>query len=241
MGMEALIRWSHPQHGLLGPDKFLDFIEPLGLADPVAACVIDHALRQCATWLRAGLNVPVAVNLWPKNLLDPTLPDTVVALLAHHQVPGSMLQLEVTEDTLLLDADRAVAVMYRIRATGVEFALDDFGMGYSSLSNLKLLPVNELKIDRSFVQAMLTTPADEVIVRSTVELAHGLGLRAVCEGVEDDATWQRVRELGCEIAQGMLLSRPMPAAEVAGWLARRAAFSLLEDPRPRAAKPTPAT
>ncbi|MDP9376611.1 MAG: EAL domain-containing protein [Actinomycetota bacterium] len=180
--MEALIRWSHPQHGLLGPDKFLDFIEPLGLADAVAAYVIDHALRQCATWLRAGLNVPVAVNPWPKNLLDPTLPDTVVALLAHHQVPGSMLQLEVTEDTLLLDADRAVAVMYRIRATGVEFALDDFGTGYSSLSNLMLLPVNELKIDRSFVQAMLTTPADEVIVRSTVELAQWTGFACCLRG-----------------------------------------------------------
>lgn len=225
---EVLVRWAHPELGLLGPHMFLDLVEQLGLADDLAAYVIDAALRQCATWQTAGLHVAVAVNLSATNLHDASLPDTVVDLLGRHGVPASMLQLEVTEDTLLLDADRAVGVMQRIRATGVQFALDDFGMGYSSLANLKLLPVEELKIDRSFVQGLIEDPANEVIVRSAIDLAHGLGLRMVCEGVESEAIWQRVRAMGCDVAQGYHVSRPLPADELAAWLRQRSALRLLE-------------
>jgi diguanylate cyclase len=231
-GAEALVRWEHPTQGLLAPARFLPFAEQLGLMGALTRVVLERAVEQCAAWRAAGLDIPVAVNLSAASLLDRALPASVAAALESVALPASLLRLEITEGTLMVDPERAVAMIDELRGLGVGFALDDFGTGYSSLAHLKRLPVDELKIDRSFVLRMLEDDDDAIIVRSTIDLARNLGLRTVAEGVESAETWDRLAGFGCQIAQGYFLSRPVPADELTAWMSERlAAGRMLEHVR----------
>jgi diguanylate cyclase (GGDEF)-like protein len=216
---EALVRWTHPRHGLLGPDQFVPIAEQTGLVRPLARWVLEAALRQCNRWRQEGLDLAVAVNLSMRNLHDPEVVDTIRQLLARWGIPPARLVIEITESSLMADATRALDVLGRLRAMGVGISIDDFGTGYSSLAYLKRLPVHELKIDKSFVANLAHDDNDAAIVRSTVGLAHDLGLTVVAEGVEDQATWDLLEKLGCDVAQGYFLSHPLPAAELGEWLA----------------------
>ncbi len=218
VGVEALVRWSHPSRGLVGPDEFIPLAQKTGVIVPLTFFVLNEALRQCRTWQLEGLNLRVGVNLSARNLLDVNLPDTVGELLAKWEVPPSHLELEITESTILADPIRAMHVLSRLSGMGVRLAIDDFGTGYSSLAYLKRLPVDELKIDKSFVQGMEADENDAVIVRSTIDLGRNLGLRVVAEGVETTEAWRQLAALGCDVAQGYYLSRPVPAAELVAWL-----------------------
>ncbi len=210
--VEALVRWRHPQHGLMPPDEFIPLAERTGLIQALTHWVLDEALRQSAEWGRAGRDIGVCVNLSPRVLLDPQIPDTFAGLLAAHRIAPSRLVLEITEGAIMADRDRALEILTRLHGFGVRLSIDDFGTGYSSLAYLKRLPVEELKIDQSFVMAMLEDANDAVIVRATIELAHNLGLRVVAEGVRSRALWERLRELGCDAAQGEYVGDPLEAA-----------------------------
>jgi EAL domain-containing protein (putative c-di-GMP-specific phosphodiesterase class I) len=216
--VEALVRWTHPRRGLLGPDQFVPIAEQTGLIRPLARWVLEAALRQCNRWRTDGIDLAVAVNLSMRNLHDAEIVDMIGRSLARWGVPPARLIVEITESSLMADAARALEVLGRLRAMGVGISIDDFGTGYSSLAYLKRLPVDELKIDRSFVAHMVHDESDAAIVRSTVGLAHELGLSVVAEGVEDQATWEFLSGLGCDVAQGYFISRPMPAAAIGGWL-----------------------
>ncbi|HEX6676128.1 MAG TPA: EAL domain-containing protein [Actinomycetes bacterium] len=217
-GVEALVRWQHPDHGLLSPAEFIPLAERTGLIHPLTRWVLDAALRQATRWHRSGLHLSVAVNVSTRCLLDQTFPDQVAERLAAWQVPPARLVLEVTESAVMADPVRALEVLARLDALGVGLAVDDFGTGYSSMAYLKELPVDELKIDRSFVSQMAASPSDAVIVRSTIDLGHNLGLRVVAEGVETQEAWEELAALGCDTAQGYLLSRPVPASDLEHWL-----------------------
>jgi diguanylate cyclase (GGDEF)-like protein/PAS domain S-box-containing protein len=219
LGVEALVRWQHPEHGLLGPGEFVPLAETTGLIRPLTAHVLHAALRQCRAWQDAGRELSVAVNLSTRCLLDLTLPDQITALLEDSGVAPQRLVLEITESAIMTDPTRALEILNRLHVLGVQLAIDDFGTGYSSMAYLKSLPVDELKVDRSFVTHLRDNQSDAVIVRSTVDLGHNLGLRVVAEGVEDQATWQELATLGCDSVQGYYLARPMSAAELVAWLA----------------------
>jgi EAL domain-containing protein (putative c-di-GMP-specific phosphodiesterase class I) len=212
--VEALVRWQHPERGLLGPAEFVPLAEHTGLIRDLTRYVLDESLAQCRRWQDDGFDVAVAVNITGRDLLDLQLPSQVGDLLAKWEVEPSRLELEITENTVLTDPERAARILRRLSTLGVRIAIDDFGSGNSSLGNLRRLPVSVLKIDKSFVMNMLENTDDAVIVRSTVDLGHNLGLRVVAEGVETGEAWERLRDLGCDIAQGFFLSRPMPPAEV---------------------------
>jgi diguanylate cyclase (GGDEF)-like protein len=222
-GVEALVRWEHPERGMIPPDEFIPAAQKTGVIGPLTMFVLDEALRQCRTWTLQGLELCVAVNLSTRNLLDVHLPDTVGDLLTRWEVPARLLELEITESTILADPVRAMQILSRLDEMGIRLAIDDFGTGYSSLAYLKRLPVDELKIDKSFILGMEESENDEVIVRSTIDLGRNLGLRVVAEGVETATAWNRLASLGCDIAQGYYLSRPVPAAELTTWLRQRAA------------------
>ena len=222
IGVEALVRWEHPERGLLGPHEFLGLAERTGLIGDITRWVLDAAVRQCAAWRRAGIELPVAVNLAAANIVDTTLPEAVAHILQRWEVPGRLLECEISEDTVMGDPRRAGDVLERLRELGVRLSLDDFGTGHSSLSYLKRLPLDEVKIDRSFVIGMADDPSDAAIVRSTIDLARHLGLEVVAEGVETTEVLDVLAALQCDVAQGFLLSRPLPAAEFDGWLAARA-------------------
>jgi diguanylate cyclase (GGDEF)-like protein len=215
-GVEALVRWPHPEFGLLMPDAFLPLAEERGLMRSLTALVVDLALEQCRRWLDEGRRLPVAVNLAPRDLTTETL-RLVTDRLAAWDVPGELLCLELTEHSLATDQVRATEVLSRLADLGVTLAVDDFGTGYSSLAFLRHFPIHTLKIDRAFVANMTLSPTDEAIVRSTVELAHTLGLSVVAEGVEDAATLDHLVAMGCESAQGFFFSRPVPAAAAWAW------------------------
>jgi EAL domain-containing protein (putative c-di-GMP-specific phosphodiesterase class I) len=188
---------------------------------PLTLYVLDEALRQVRLWDDDGLELAVAVNLGTRNLIDVGFPDDVAGLLAKWRLGPERLELEITESTILEDPFRTKIVLDRLHAMGIRLSIDDFGTGYSSLAYLRQLPVSEIKIDRSFVLGMTRDRDDDVIVRSTIDLGRNLGLHVVAEGVETEETWQRLSELGCELVQGFLLSRPVPAAELAAWLRAR--------------------
>ncbi len=228
-GVEALVRWQHPRRGLVPPDQFIPLAEQTGLIGPLGRRVLEPALCQCREWQTMGLTVPVAVNLSMRELLDQELPNAIERLLATHDVDPSLLRMEITESTLMVDPSRARATLQRLCDLGVRLSVDDFGTGYSSLRYLQQLPVDELKIDRSFVKHMVTNDSDLTIVRSTVELAHGLGLQVVAEGVEDAATWRRLAGVACDQAQGYYISRPVPADALKDWLRRPASWDVGAD------------
>jgi diguanylate cyclase (GGDEF)-like protein len=244
VGVEALLRWQHPELGFVAPDEFIPIAERTGLIVPLTTYVLDRALGQCATWLGSGLQVGVAVNLSVRNLLDSELPDQIGALLVRHGVEPRRLTLEITESSVMADPARAVDVLERLSRIGIRLSVDDFGTGYSSLTYLKALPVDEVKIDKSFVLSMATDAGDAAIVRSIIDLGGALGLTVVAEGVEDEEAWGRLAELGCDVVQGYALSRPVPAEAATAWLAawdparaiRRSARAVTEL-RPRRARP----
>jgi len=217
-GAEGLVRWQHPEHGLIPPGAFVQTVEQTGLIGPLTRHVLERSIAECAEWRKSGRDLSVAVNLSVRNLLDRDLPREIERLLDSYGLPASALQLEITESMIMSDPDRAVATVTRLSALGVRMSVDDFGTGYSSLANLRQLPIDELKIDRSFVSPMLRDESDLIIVRSTINLGHDLGLRIIAEGVEDGATLQRLALLGCDLAQGYHLSRPMPSDDFGRWL-----------------------
>src|SRR4051794_38833068 len=220
-GVEALVRWIHPQRGMVPPDEFIPLAEQTGVIKPLTAWVIDAALAQCRTWRDAGLGLTVAVNLSVRNLLDAHLPESIGELLRRHELPPSALELEITESTIVADQVRALDVLTRLNGMGIGLSVDDFGTGYSSLAYLKDLPVSELKIDRKFVNNMTEDGDDAFIVRSTIDLGRNLGLQVVAEGVETEAVWDQLAALGCDVAQGYYLARPLPAEELTQWLEMR--------------------
>jgi diguanylate cyclase (GGDEF)-like protein/PAS domain S-box-containing protein len=229
VGLEALVRWHHPRRGLLAPDDFIPLAEQTGLIEPLSRWVLQAVLRQQQIWRRGGLEVPVAVNVSRHTLPDPGLADMVRDLLVQFELPSTALDLEITESGLMLDPVRASANLTRLRALGVRIAIDDFGTGYSSLASLKTLPVDQLKIDRSFIRDMATDAGARGIARAIIDLADDLGLRSVAEGVEDRATWEVLARLGCAVAQGYYISPPLPAAEVLEWVNKTAVSRLTLD------------
>ncbi|MFJ5999102.1 putative bifunctional diguanylate cyclase/phosphodiesterase [Streptomyces sp. NPDC092370] len=233
-GLEALVRWVHPERGKVPPDEFIAIAESSGLMPHLTEYVLETALGQVARWRSQGLFVPVAVNVSPRDVHTPGFAGSVAARLARHGVPAGALQLEITEHVLLEDPQRAADTLNQLTAHGVKMSLDDFGTGYSSLVHLRRLPVSELKIDRSFVARLAVDTEDAEIVRCTVDLAHSLGLLVVAEGVEDDETWERLRDLGCDAVQGWLVAAAMPPEETTAWLRARGPRGWQ---RPRAALP----
>jgi diguanylate cyclase (GGDEF)-like protein len=220
-GLEALVRWVHPERGKVPPDEFIAIAESSGLMPHLTEYVLETALGQVALWRAQGLRVPVAVNVSPRDVHTPGFAGSVAARLARHGVPAGALQLEITEHVLLEDPQRAADTLAGLTGHGVKMSLDDFGTGYSSLVHLRRLPVSELKIDRSFVARLAVDAEDAAIVRCTVDLAHSLGLLVVAEGVEDDETWERLRDLGCDAVQGWLVAAAMPPEEATAWLLAR--------------------
>jgi EAL domain-containing protein (putative c-di-GMP-specific phosphodiesterase class I) len=208
-GVEALLRWQHPTEGLIPPGEFIPVAEGTGIILRLTERVLNMALAQMRQWLDAGHTVPVAVNLSTRCLLDAGLPDMVQRLLAQYRVPADLLRLEVTESAVMGDAARCMEVLQRLHDLGVKLSIDDFGTGYSSMAYLRRLPVDELKIDRSFVLGMTTAPQDAVLVRTAIDLGHNLGLTVVAEGVEGAEQVHALRALGCDIAQGYHYARPM--------------------------------
>src|SRR5688572_26347585 len=225
IGVEALVRWQHPVHGLLGPVEFVPLAERTGAIGDLTRWVLDNALAQARVWSDAGQDLTMAVNLAAANIADATLPDAVAALLERHGVPGHRLECEISEHTVMADPRRAMAILERLRGLGVRLSLDDFGTGHSSLSYLKRLPLDEVKIDRSFVMGMTDDDNDAAIVRTTIDLARNLGLEVVAEGVESETILRNLSDLSCDIAQGFYLSRPLPAADLDGWLREWAGFT----------------
>ena len=221
-GAEALVRWEHPSRGLVLPASFVGHAEHTGLIRPLTMHVLEAALAQVGDWRRAGLHLKVAVNLSVRNLLDRALPDDVAGLLRKWDVPATALELELTESTIMADPDRARTILEALHDLGVGLSIDDFGTGWSSLGNLRKLPVDEIKIDRSFVAGMADDGHDATIVRSTIDLARNLGLRVVAEGVESDPVRRRLAALGCDLGQGYLFSRPMSGEALVAWSADRA-------------------
>jgi diguanylate cyclase len=217
IAVEALARWRHPTQGLLSPNEFIDLAEQTGLIEPLTMLLLDKALTEWGS--AAGLGIPVAVNLSVRNFRDPSLPDRIADVLRLRDVPPASLVLEITENFIMSDPVRAVASLSRLHDMGVRLALDDFGTGYSSLSYLRRLPLDELKIDRSFVIALATE--DEAIVRSTIDMAHNLRLKVVAEGVESPEIQARLRELGCDAVQGVFIAAPAPASDVRQWILNR--------------------
>ncbi len=219
VGVEALVRWPHPVHGLIPPDEFIPLAERTGLIGPLTHWVLERAIRQCRDWEQAGLLLKMAVNLSTRTLYDQELLSTVTDLLQAYEVAPNRLTLEITESTLMDDPERAHAALAGLRALGVSIAIDDFGTGYSSLAYLKRLPLDEVKIDKAFVLGLGedADPADVAIVRAVVAMARPLGCEVVAEGVESLQTWTFLRKLGCDLAQGYYLSRPLPAAALEQW------------------------
>jgi diguanylate cyclase (GGDEF)-like protein/PAS domain S-box-containing protein len=217
LGCEALVRWQHPRLGMVPPGEFIPLAEMSDLIQPLGLWVLEKALAQVQKWRNAGLELVVSVNLSTRNLMDSAFPDHIERLLQKYPVPPSLLEVEITESTLIGDPERALSVIHRIHSLGVRFAIDDFGTGYSSLGYLKRLPIDTLKIDRSFIRDMLTDEQDAVIVQSTLGLAHSFGLAVVAEGVEDKKTLEALLNLNCEQAQGFYISRPVPADEFEIW------------------------
>jgi diguanylate cyclase (GGDEF)-like protein len=220
LGVEALVRWNHPERGIIMPSEFLPVIETTELIGPLSWHILDLALGQCAAWRRGGVELSVAVNLSARSVGDPSLIENVRLALARHQLPGEALELEVTESAVLDDALCAHESLQQLRDLGVSLAVDDFGTGYASIKQMTMVPLDVLKIDRSFVMGLLHDRTSAAIVRFTIDLARHLQVSVVAEGVEDERTLAELLRLGCDQAQGYLIARPMPADDLIGWMNR---------------------
>jgi len=216
--VEALIRWEHPVRGLVPPGMFIPFAEHTGYIKLLTRWVMREAVRQCGAWLRDGLRLQVSVNISARDLMNRDLPTEVSALLTEHAVPPALLCLEITESGFMEDPANAQKVLDRLAELGVRLSIDDYGTGYSSLSYIMRLPVQELKIDRSFISRMAADEEISTIVRSTIDLGHNLGLKVVAEGVEDLPVWNMLRSLGCDDAQGFFMSKPLAPEALAQWI-----------------------
>jgi EAL domain-containing protein (putative c-di-GMP-specific phosphodiesterase class I) len=246
VGAEALLRWDHPQHGPVPPDEFVALAEHTGLIRPLTCFVLERAIGRSAGWCRAGFDLGIAVNLSVRSLLDQNLPEDVTSALARHRLPAHHLTLEITESSIMGDVDRSLAMLERLHSLGVRLSIDDFGTGYSSLTYLKRMSVDEVKIDRSFVLPLVSDQETALIVRSTIDLGHNLGLSVVAEGVETSEAWDALADLGCDIAQGYFMSRPVPAEAFEAWVRERRGVRWSGAPsrpttgaRPQPAKPSP--
>ena len=217
-GAEALVRWLHPREGLIPPDSFIPLAEHTGLIKPMTDWVLAAALRQLSIWRQAGPHLPIAVNLSVRNLRDPDLIERVAGLLRAWSIDPGKLEVEITESAMMDDPKRALEALVRLRDLGIRLFIDDFGTGHSSLAYLKRLPVDAVKIDKSFVSDMLSSTDSEAIVRSTITLAHDIGLKVVAEGIEDQATWERLVALGCDTGQGYFISKPLECPQFETWL-----------------------
>jgi len=220
---EALVRWRHPVHGILSPDEFIPLAEQSGNIGMITKWVLRRAIMDCGAWNAAGLHLTIAINLSVLDLFDAKLPAYIDELLAEARLSPSKVVLEITESAVMKDPTYALRILSDLKNRGVALAIDDYGTGYSSLSHLKRLPVDELKIDKSFVVNLRDASKDDIlIVRSTIELGHNMGLKVIAEGVENAETWRILKELGCDMAQGYYVSPPLPIAEFQEWLASRA-------------------
>lgn len=218
MGVEALVRWNHPKLGMIAPDEFIPLAEACGLIQPLAQWVLKAAAQQLAKWHEAGRLISVSVNLSTRNLLDGDLPAKVIKLLAEYRINAEYLVFEITESAVMSEPARALETLTKLNSMSIQLSLDDFGTGYSSLAYLKKLPVNEIKIDKSFVKDMERDSSDTVIVRSIIALGHNLGMKVVAEGVENEETWKLLTQLGCDVSQGYYMSRPLSVAALDEWL-----------------------
>jgi EAL domain-containing protein (putative c-di-GMP-specific phosphodiesterase class I) len=218
---EALVRWTHPEIGPLPPTEFIPLAERSGLIRELTTLVLDGAVAACASWQPVAPGVGIAVNVSARCLQDDMLEGVVERSLRRHRLPAGLLTLEITESSIMADPERTSGLLHRLRDRGVRMSIDDFGTGYSSLSYLRRLPVSEVKIDRSFVAGMHGSGDDAAIVQAIVELGHTLELDVVAEGVEDERTWAALQAAGCDLAQGYLLARPMPAADFGRWYVGR--------------------
>ncbi len=221
VGVEALVRWLHPEQGLLPPGEFVPLAEQTGLIKPLTSFVLRESLEQLSAWRRAGHDLTVAVNVSERSLLDPEFPAEVAHVLRATGIPSDRLELEITEGTIMADPERAASVLRRLDALGVSLSLDDFGTGYSSLSRLRELPIDEIKIDRSFAARIEANERDVAIMRSTIELGHNLGCSVVAEGLETAEALDCVAALGCDTGQGFHIARPLDATSLTEWLAAR--------------------
>lgn len=231
--VEALVRWRHPVRGLLMPAAFIPFAERAGLIGKVTLWVIDEAVRQCREWADQGHFLTVAINISQSSLLDPSVSSALVAAIEAYDVPASAIEVEITESALTADLDGAAEALTALHAHGVRISIDDYGTGYSSIAHLRALPVQCIKIDRSYVAGMLEDPASTSIVRSTLDLAHELGLQVVAEGVETQVEYEALLAIGCDVAQGYYCARPMPGESIVEWMTQ------LTAPKQIAAAPSP--
>jgi EAL domain-containing protein (putative c-di-GMP-specific phosphodiesterase class I) len=203
---------------MLSPTLFIPIAERTGLIRPISDWLLDRALQQSSIWHEAGAPVHMAVNLSAKSLQEQTLPAKIQGLLTKWNVDARFLKIEITESSIMADPAHALAIMSMLQSMGVRLSVDDFGTGYSSLTHLRQLPIDEIKIDKSFVTGMLQSDADAAIVRTVIDLAHNLGKQVCAEGVEDEGTWRRLGEMGCDLAQGYWISRPLSAGDLMKWL-----------------------
>ncbi|MEP6660006.1 MAG: EAL domain-containing protein [Acidimicrobiales bacterium] len=220
IGVEALVRWRHPDRGLIFPDEFIPLAERAGLIGELTEWVVREAVRQCRAWHDVGLYLSVAVNIAPDSLRDDSLLATFRSALEQHAVSPFSVEVEITETGVMADPHAAIAILSEFDRVGIHTAVDDFGTGFSSLVYLRDLPVHTLKIDKSFVMGMAENDKSRAIIRSTIALGHSLGLRVVAEGVEDDASAAALEEAGCDVGQGYFWSRPLPADTLLEWLAQ---------------------
>jgi EAL domain-containing protein (putative c-di-GMP-specific phosphodiesterase class I) len=217
-GAEVLMRWQHPSRGLLGPLAFIPFAEQTGFIRRITQWTVDRAVRQAAAWHRAGSSLPIAVNISADDLADVQLDLRIATALKFHGLPPHLLTLEVTESGFIDNPQRALQMLDTLAILGVQLSIDDFGTGYSSLSHLARMPVNEVKIDRSFVIGLETDAEFATVVRSAIEMGHNLGLKVVAEGIETESSAARLRAMHCDIAQGYLYAKPMSAGHLEQWL-----------------------
>jgi len=215
---EVLMRWDHPVRGHLLPSHFVPLAERTGLIRSMTGWLLDHTIGQCRVWRDAGAPIHIAVNVSARSLLDQTLPGTVQRALDRWGVDPRFLKIEITESSIMADPAHALAILAMLQSMGVRLSVDDFGTGYSSLTHLRELPIDEIKIDKSFVMGMTTSDADAAIVRTVIDLAHNLGKQVCAEGVEDEATWRQLADMGCDLAQGYWIAKPMAATELMDWL-----------------------
>ena len=217
-GAEVLLRWQHPTRGLLGPIEFIPFAEQTGFIRRLTRWTLDRSVAQGAQWHSAGKALGIAVNISADDIGDTRFDSRVAACLSRHQLPPALLTLELTESGFIEDPAQALKMLDAIATLGVSLSIDDFGTGYSSLSQLTRMPVHEVKIDRSFIQELESKPDFATVVRAAIEMGHGLGLKVVAEGIETEVTAVRLREFGCDIAQGYLYAKPMPLEALEKWL-----------------------
>jgi EAL domain-containing protein (putative c-di-GMP-specific phosphodiesterase class I) len=222
LGFEALIRWNSPDQGVLSPEHYMAVIENGNLIHRFTLWVLDAAVGQCKTWHRAGHRITVAVNISTRNLFDLLLAERIQQILSKHDFPPQCLELEVTENSIMPNAERSMLILQKIRNLGVSIVIDDFGTGYSSLSYVQKLPIDSLKIDQSFIMAMSRDDHANPIVESIIDMAHNMGITVTAEGVETGRVLDTLTGMQCDHVQGYYISRPMPAEQASQWLEQNA-------------------